>query len=187
MIMFMSDWYGGKIWVKFEKAKQKEAMEALQKAYKKILPTAVYQYNFLDELNAKEYVQEEHWRQVIRAATILSIAICSLGLFGLAHLSANQRTKEIGVRKVLGASVREIVALLAGDFLKLVLIAFIIATPIAWLVMNKWLQGFAYRISMGAGVFILAGLIAMGIAFIAVSIQSIVAAIANPVRSLRSE
>jgi putative ABC transport system permease protein len=187
MVMLMSDWYGGEIWVKFEKAKQTEAMEALQKVYRKILPTAVYQYNFLDELNAKEYVQEEHWQQVIRIATILSIAICSLGLFGLAHLSTNQRIKEIGVRKVLGASVRQIVALLAGDFLKLVIIAFTIATPIAWLVMNKWLQEFAYRISMGAGVFILAGLIAVAVAFIAVSFQSIMAAIANPVKSLRSE
>ncbi len=132
-------------------------------------------------------LQEEHWQQVIRAAAILSMAICSLGLFGLAHLSTNQRIKEIGVRKILGASVREIVALLAGDFLKLVLIAFIIATPIAWLVMYKWLQEFAYRISMGAGFFILAGLISTGIAFIVVSFQSIMGAIANPVTSLRSE
>ncbi|HMH20171.1 MAG TPA: ABC transporter permease [Puia sp.] len=187
MVMLMSDWYGPEIWIKVEKLKQKEAMAALQKVYRKVLPKAVYQYNFLDELNAKEYVQEEHWQQVIRIATILSIAICALGLFGLAHLSTKQRIKEIGVRKVLGASVRQIVVLLTGDFLKLVIIAFVISAPIAWLVMNKWLQEFAYRISMGAGVFLLAGLMAVTIAFMAVSIQSIVAAIANPVKSLRSE
>ncbi|HZE84434.1 MAG TPA: ABC transporter permease [Puia sp.] len=187
MVLFMSDWYGGEILVKYKKARQKEAMAALQKIYKKILPTAVYQYHFLDELNEKEYVQEERWQQVIRVATLLSILICALGLFGLAHLSADQRVTEIGVRKVLGASVRQIVALLAGDFLKLVLIAFMIATPVAWFVMNRWLQEFAYRISPGAGVFILAGLMAVAIAFIAVSFQAIKAAMANPVKSIRSE
>jgi ABC-type antimicrobial peptide transport system permease subunit len=187
MVLFMSDWFGGTIWVKFEKPRQKEAMAALQKAYRKILPRAVYRYDFLDELNAKEYTREEHWQLVIRFATILSVLICSLGLFGLAHLSTRQRIKEIGIRKVLGASVTQITGLLAGDFLRLVMIAYVIATPIAWFVMNRWLQDFAYRISMGAGVFILAGFMAVGIAFLSVSVQSISAAIANPVDSLRTE
>ncbi len=187
MVLFMNDWYSGEIWVKFEKSKQKEAMAALQKTYRKILPRAVYHYDFLDELNAKEYIREEHWQQVIRVAAILSLIICSLGLFGLAHLSTRQRIKEIGVRKVLGASVSQIVGLLTGDFLKLVALAYIIATPIAWFVMSRWLQDFAYRISMGGGIFLLAGLIAMTTAFITVSVQSVLAAFVNPVNSLRSE
>jgi putative ABC transport system permease protein len=187
MVLFMNEGYSAGIWVKFRKSGQKEAMMALQKAYRKILPRTVYHYDFLDELNAKEYTREEHWQQVIRVAAILSIIICALGLFGLAHLSTRQRVKEIGVRKVLGASVSQIVGLLAGDFLKLVSIAYIIAAPIAWFVMNRWLQDFAYRISMGPGIFLLAGMIAMTIAFITVSVQSVLAAFVNPVSSLRSE
>lgn len=162
-------------------------MAAWEGAFRKTMPNLQYQVHFLDELNAREYVQEAHWQQVIRVATQLSIMICALGLFGLAHLSTRQRVKEIGIRKVLGASVRHIVALLAADFLKLVMMAFIVAAPIAWFVMNRWLQDFAYRTSMEAGVFLLAGLLAMVIAFIAVSAQSMMAAVANPVESLRSE
>lgn len=187
MVMFKCAWYAGGILVKFKKEKQAAALAGLQKIYTKILPQSAFQYDFLHEHNAKEYLQETQWQQVIRIATLLSVFICSLGLFGLAHLSTRQRIKEIGVRKVLGASVRQIVTLLAADFLKLVMIAFIIATPFAWMVMNRWLENFAYRINMGAGVFILAGSIALAMAFIAVSIQSIIAAMANPVKSLRSE
>ncbi|PSL43926.1 FtsX-like permease family protein [Chitinophaga niastensis] len=187
MVMFMSDWYGGAVLVKFEKAKQKEAMAALQNIYTKMLPQTAYQYVFLDERNAKAYLREEQWQQVIYVATMLSVVICTLGLFGLAHLSTRQRIKEIGVRKILGASVRQIIMLLAGDFLKMVLLSFVIAAPFAWLAMNKWLQDFAYRITIGPGVFILAGLIAIVTAFMAVSVQSIIAATANPVKSLRAE
>ena len=96
-------------------------------------------------------MQEQRWQKVISIATILSFIICCLGLFGLAHLSTNQRIKEIGIRKVLGATVSQIVALLSGDFLKLVIIAFIIAAPVSWIVMNKWLQDFAYRININGG------------------------------------
>ncbi|HZK64165.1 MAG TPA: FtsX-like permease family protein, partial [Puia sp.] len=187
MMLFMGDWTDGGILVKFEKSKQQEAMAAWEKAFRQAMPNLQYQVHFLDELNAKEYVQESHWQQVIRVAALLSIMICALGLFGLAHLSTRQRVKEIGVRKVLGASVRQIVALLAADFLKLVMMAFIVAAPVAWFVMNRWLQDFAYRTTMGAGVFLLAGLLAMVVAFIAVSAQSVMAAVANPVNSLRSE
>ena len=149
MVMYMSEWPDGGIWVKFEKTKQKEAMAALERIYKKAMPNAVYQYDFLDELNARQYLQEQRWQQVISIATTLSFIICCLGLFGLAHLSTNRRIKEIGIRKVLGASVSQIVALLSGDFLKLVLVAFVIAAPVSWMVMNKWLQDFAYRINIG--------------------------------------
>jgi len=187
VIMFMGDWTDGGILVKFQKSKQKKAMAAWEGAFRKAMPNLQYQVHFLDELNAKEYVQEARWQQVIRVAALLSIMICTLELFGLAHLSTRQRVREIGVRKVLGASVRQIVALLAADFLKLVMMAFIVAAPVAWFVMNRWLQDFAYRTSMGAGVFLLAGLLSLLIAFISVSVQSMRAAVANPVESLRSE
>ncbi|MRG46245.1 FtsX-like permease family protein [Chitinophaga sp. SYP-B3965] len=187
LVMFKSSWYGGGIWVKFKKEEHTAALTALQKVYTKILPQASFQYDFLYERNAKEYAQEAQWQQVIRIATLLSVFICSLGLFGLAHLSTRQRFKEIGIRKVLGASVQQIVTLLTADFLKLVMIAFIIATPFAWMVMNNWLEDFAYRIHLGAGLFLLAGGVAILMAFIAVSIQSIAAAMSNPVKSLRSE
>ena len=116
-----------------------------------------------------------------------AILISCLGLFGLATFTAEQRQKEIGVRKVLGASVASIVALLSQDFLKLVLVAIVIASPIAWYAMNRWLQDFAYKINIEWWVFGLAGLLAAGIALLTVSFQSIKAALMNPVNSLRSE
>ena len=117
----------------------------------------------------------------------LTVLIACLGLFGLAAYTAEQRTKEIGVRKVLGASVTSIVALLSKDFLKLVLIAIVLATPLAWYAMSRWLQDFAYKIEIEWWVFALAGLLAVGIALLTVSFQSVKAALMNPVKSLRSE
>ena len=187
MLMYMSDTPDGGMWLKFEKSKQKEAMAALERIYKAVMPNAVYQYDFLDELNAKQYVQEQRWQQVISIAAILSFVVCCLGLFGLAHLSTNQRIKEIGIRKVLGASVTHIVALLSGDFLKLVIVAFIIAAPVSWIVMNKWLEDFAYRITISPAVFIIAAVIAIVIALATVGFQAIKTALANPVKSLRTE
>jgi len=113
--------------------------------------------------------------------------ICCLGLFGLAHLAAQRRTKEIGIRKVLGATVTSIASLLTRDFLKLVIVSLVVASPLAWWVMNNWLQDFAYRIDIGWWMFILAGSIAIVIAMITVSFQAIKAAVANPVQSLRTE
>ncbi|MEJ7586275.1 MAG: ABC transporter permease [Ferruginibacter sp.] len=187
VLMYMNEVPDGGMWVKFEKVKQKEALAALERVYKKAMPHAFYQYNFLDELNARQYLQEQRWQQVIIIATIISLVICCLGLFGLAHLSTNRRIKEIGIRKVLGASVGQITALLSGDFLKLVLIAFLIAAPLSWVVMSKWLQDFAYRINIGPGIFLIAGLLAIIVAVAAVSFQAIRAAVANPVKSLRTE
>jgi len=117
----------------------------------------------------------------------MAIIISCLGLFGLAAFSAEQRRKEIGVRKVLGASVFNLTTLLSGDFLKLVAIAIVIATPVAWWAMSQWLQAFAYRIDISWWMFAIAGLVAVLIALVTVSFQSVKAAIANPVKSLRSE
>ncbi|MDB5209361.1 MAG: FtsX-like permease family protein, partial [Sediminibacterium sp.] len=116
-----------------------------------------------------------------------AILISCLGLFGLATFSAEQRTKEIGIRKVLGASVSNLVLLISKDFIKLVLIAIVFASPLAWWIMNKWLQDFAYRTNIGWTVFVLSASIACVIAFITVSTQAIRAAISNPVKSLRTE
>ncbi len=120
-------------------------------------------------------------------ATGLAIFIACLGLFGIATLSIAQRTKEIGVRKVLGASVAGITGLLAKDFLKIVLVSFVLASPIAWWAMNMWLDDFAYRVDLQWWIFALAGVGAVGIAFLTVGFQSVRAALANPVKSLRSE
>ena len=110
-----------------------------------------------------------------------------LGLFGLSAFSAEQRTREIGIRKVLGASVTNVAALLSKDFIKLVLIAIVIASPLAWYAMNKWLEGFAYKITISWWMFLIAGLVAVLIALVTVSFQAIKAAVANPVKSLRTE
>ena len=119
--------------------------------------------------------------------TILAIIVACLGLFGLVTFTAEQRRKEIGIRKVLGSSVNGIVILLAKDLVKLVLIAMLIATPIAWIAMNKWLQDFAYRINIGWWIFGIAGMAGLVIAFVTVSIKAVNAALANPVKSLRTE
>jgi len=187
MVMYTAEVPDGGIWIRFDKSKQKEAMAAVERIYKNAMPGSVYEYNFLDELNASQYVQEQRWQQVVSVATILSFIICCLGLFGLAHLSTDRRIKEIGIRKVLGASVTNIVALILVDFLKLVFIAFLIAAPVSWLIMDNWLQNFAYRINIGISVFAAAAIIAAIIALAAVSFQSVRAAIANPVKSLRTE
>jgi putative ABC transport system permease protein len=182
MVMYMSESPDNDVWVKVENSNQRQALASLERIYKTVMPGAMYQYNFLDELNAKQYLQEQRWHKVISIATTLSFIICCLGLFGLAHLSTARRLKEIGIRKVLGASVNEITALLSGEFLKLVLVAFVIATPVSWIVMTKWLQDFAYRTKISWWVFVLAGGIAIVIALLTVSFQAIRAAIANPVK-----
>jgi putative ABC transport system permease protein len=178
---------GQVIYVKYEKVNQQKAMAALEKVYKSIMPKALYTYNFVDEKNAQEYIQEQRWHKLINFASILALILCSLGLFGLAHLATHQRVKEIGVRKVLGASVAQIVSLFTTSFLKLVLAAIIIAVPTAWIVINKWLENFAYRIEIGWWMFALAGLIAIIIAILTVSTQAIKAALANPAKSLKTE
>ena len=187
MVMFMSSWYGGGILVKLEKTHLKEGLAAVEKAYKRAIPQAVYQYHFLDELNARQYEQEQRWQYIISIATALSFTICCLGLFGLAHMATYQRVKEIGIRKILGATVTQIVAVFSTGFLKMVIVAILIAGPFAWLIMNQWLRDFAYRVNMGPGIFILAGVISLSIALFAVSFQAIKAAMTNPVISLRTE
>jgi putative ABC transport system permease protein len=155
--------------------------------FRKALPGVPFEYSFLDQDLGKQYKQEATLRKISNSFTLLAIIISCLGLFGLAMFTAQQRIKEIGVRKVLGASVTGIITMLSKDFLKLVLLSILIAIPIAWWAMKEWLSDFAYKMDMSWWIFVLAGIIALIIAFITVSFQAIKAAIANPVKSLRSE
>ncbi len=141
----------------------------------------------MDDLFNKTYSTEQKTSNILNLFSMLTIFVACLGLFGLATYTAEQRTKEIGIRKVLGASVTQVTQMLSKEFLKLVLIASLIAFPVAWWGMHKWLQSFAYRIDISWWVFLVAGLAALLIALITVSFQAIKAAIANPVESLRAE
>jgi putative ABC transport system permease protein len=163
------------------------ALELLRNAWREAAPGKPFDYYFLDEDFDRQYRAEERWAQIVSYATLFAVIIACVGLFGLSALAVTKRTKEIGIRKVLGASVAGIVSLLAGDFLKLVAFANIIAWPIAWYAMKQWLQNFAYRIDIGWWMFALAGGLALLIAFFTVSAQAIKAALANPVESLRYE
>ncbi|MGV3558649.1 ABC transporter permease [Larkinella arboricola] len=162
-------------------------LAAIEKSWKKVFPNALFEAKFLDQSLQALYENEQRQFTLLRVFAGLALVICCLGLWGLASFVIERRTKEIGVRKVLGASVAGIVALLAKDFLKLVLAALLIATPIAWYAMDRWLSAFSYRIDVEWWVFALVGAGAVLIAFLTVSFQSIRAALMNPVRSLRSE
>ncbi|MDB4920014.1 ABC transporter permease [Mucilaginibacter sp.] len=162
-------------------------LEKMAGIWQKDIPSTPFEYSFLDQEVQKQYEAEITLSQIINSFTLVAILISCLGLFGLAAFSAEQRNKEIGIRKVLGASVSGIVRLLSKDFLILVIISFIIATPIAWYGMSKWLQAFAYKIPLTWWMFALAGVLAMFIALFTVSFQAIKAALMNPVKSLKTE
>ncbi|MGN6602434.1 MAG: ABC transporter permease [Ginsengibacter sp.] len=163
------------------------ALQSIKNTWHRLDPNEPFDYSFLDKDFQKNYNAETRLSSIVTYFTIIAILISCLGLFGLATFTAEQRIKEIGVRKVLGASVINIVTLMSKDFLKLVGISIIIASPIAWFVMNKWLQSFAYRTSIGWMVFVITTLIAIFIAMLTISFQAIRAAVANPVESLRTE
>jgi putative ABC transport system permease protein len=155
--------------------------------WKRFAPDRPFHYSFLDEAFSKHYQSDERFNQVVLYLTILAIGIGCMGLFGLTAFMIERRTREIGVRKVVGATATSIVVLLSRDFIRLVLLAVLIATPIAWFALDKWLGNFAYRISIQWWVFVLAGGAAVLIALLTVSFQAVGAALANPVKSLRSE
>jgi putative ABC transport system permease protein len=162
-------------------------LASIQTTWHRLNPNEPFEYSFLDEDFQKNYEADNRLAAIVRNFTIIAILISCLGLFGLATFSAEQRTKEIGVRKVLGASVGNIVSLLSKEFLKLVLIAILIASPLTWLAMNKWLQDFAYRTNISWMIFIVTSAIAIAVAILTISFQALRAALANPVKSLRTE
>jgi putative ABC transport system permease protein len=159
----------------------------MEKTWKKIYTNSPFVYSFLDQDFQRNYEKDRLTSQIIICFTLIAILIACLGLLGLAAFSAEQRTKEIGIRKVLGASVTSVTALLSKDFLKLVIVSIVIASPLAWMIMNRWLENFAYRIHISWWMFAAAGSIAILIALITVSFQSIKAALSNPIKCLRTE
>jgi len=177
----------GMVYIKIKSNTAAASLQTIQKTFKQIFPISPYNYTFKNEQNRKDYEAEAKWKQIMLFSAILTIFISCIGLFGLSVLSAEKRTKEIGIRKVLGASVNGVVAILSKDFLKLVCIALIIAIPVAWMAANKWLQNYPYRIMLNWWLFALAGALVITIALITVSFQAIKAGIANPVKSLRTE
>jgi len=189
MVMMMppNDKEQDNVYIKIAKGKAAEGIAYIKNTYAKFDNNNTADFHFLDENFEKQYAAEQKQEQLSLTFTILAFIIACLGLFGLVIFATVQRTKEIGIRKILGASVTSVTVMLGKDFVKLVAIATMIAIPVSWLVMEKWLQEFAYRISIEWWMFLLSGCIAILIALITVSFQAIKAAIANPVKSLRTE
>lgn len=174
-------------YIKIKPNSAAKSLENIQKTFQRIFPLSPYSYVFKDDANKKNYEAEAKWKQILLFGAILTIFISCIGLFGLSVLSAEKRTKEIGIRKVMGASVKNIVTTLSTDFLKLVILSLFISIPLAWYVSNKWLENYPYRIQINWQMFMIAALLVIVIALVTVSYQAIKAAIANPVKSLRTE
>jgi hypothetical protein len=179
--------YFGVILIRTEAGKTKEALTSLAKIYKDLNPNYPFAYQFVDQEYKELYSSELIITQLSMVFAVVAIMISCLGLLGLVMFSAEQRVKEFGVRKVLGASLPQLTTLFASDFLQLIGIAFLIAAPLGWYAMVKWLQGFAYRIDLSWWIFALAGLISLFIAIATLSYEAVKTAMANPVKSLRAE
>jgi putative ABC transport system permease protein len=173
--------------VKIAPRKERETIAQVENLYKKFNPGYLFEYRFLDELYQAQYISEQRVSVISKYFAALAIIISCLGLFGLATFNAEVRTKEIGIRKVLGASISNVMVMLSRDFVVLILIAMMIGFPLAWIAMNAWLDGFAYRVSIGADVFINAAVALILLTLLTVSYQSLKAALMNPVKSLRTE
>ena len=181
------DYPWGNIFIKISDKNKSESLNRIQKEFKAEFPFIPYQYKFKDAEVAEQYDKEAKWKQIVAFGAMLTILISCIGLFGLATLSAERRKKEIGIRKVLGASVEGLVRKLSTDFARLVLISAVISAPAAWWAMHKWLEAYPYKIDVSAWIFLGATMFVLLIALITVSFQTIRAAVANPVTSLRSE
>ena len=177
----------GQIWVRINATDIPQTLKLLQDVKKKIVPYFPYTYQFMDEINAKNYEAEAKWKQIIGIASGLFIFISCIGLSGLVVLSIEQRTKEIGIRKVLGAALSGIVTLISKEFIVLICIAFAVSAPVGYYAIDRWLQDFAYRININWWIFGIAGALVILIALVIVGVQAIRAGLANPVKSLRSE
>jgi len=163
------------------------ALQHVEKSWTTAFPGNPFDYFFLDEYFNRQYASERKFEQLFMIFAALAIIISCLGLFGLSAFTASQRIREIGIRKVLGASAANITTMLSVDFLKLVLLSILLVSPLTWFIMNSWLRDFSYRIHINGWIFVLAGLVSLIIALITVSFQAVKAALSNPVTSLRSE
>ncbi|PWV46146.1 ABC transporter permease [Chitinophaga sp. S165] len=177
----------GKTFIKIRPNSETAALHDIEKVFKQIFPLSPYGYEFKDVDNRENYAAEAKWKQIILLSAILTIFISCIGLFGLSVLSAEKRTKEIGIRKVLGASVASVVTILSKDFLKLVIISLVLAIPVAWYAGNKWLENYPYRITISWWMFATAALLVSAIALATVSFYAVKAAVADPVKSLKRE
>jgi putative ABC transport system permease protein len=177
----------GSYYIKIKPNTAASSLEWIQKTFQRFYPMNSYSCVFKNDENRKQYADIEKWKQIILFGAILAIFISCIGLFGLSVLSAEKRTKEIGIRKVLGASVQQIVTTLSTDFIRLIVLALTIASPLVYIAADKWMQNFPYRIQISWWLFAMAGALVMLIALFTISFQSIKAAIANPVKSLRTE
>ena len=186
LILRLNRW-GGIVVVRAKPGSTEATIKALEKISQQLNPSYPFAYNFLDQDLANLYKGEQRLGKLFNLFAVLAIFISCMGLYGLSAFMAEQRTKEIGVRKVLGASVFNIVYLLSTGFTRLILIAMAIAIPVSWFAINSWLDGFAYRIHVSWFIFLVASLVALGMAWLTVSYESIKAAITNPVKSLRTE
>ena len=185
--MVMQQGAPGYLSARVETANFDQVIKRIETAYGEIMPNRIFEYSFLNEDFNQQYENEESFSQVFTFFAVIAILIACLGLYGLAAYTAQQKVKEIGIRKVLGATETGVVVLLSRDFVKLVLFSFFIAAPLSYFLMNSWLKAFAERTSIGVGVFLLAAGLSLFIAILTVSYQSVRAAIANPIKSLRYE
>jgi len=177
----------GMVYIKIKPGTETSSLRYIAGIYANLFPLNAFAYNFKDQQNAESYRAEAKWKQILLLSAILTIFISCIGLFGLSVLSAEKRTKEIGVRKVLGASVSSIVSILSTDFLKLIIISLVISMPLAWMAINKWLQNYPYRITPAWWLFASAAVLVILVALTTISFQSVKTAMANPVKSLRTE
>jgi putative ABC transport system permease protein len=177
----------GLVSFRFEAKNTTDVIQSIEQTWKKISPGMPFSYSFLDEDFGRMYAAEQQLGQIFTVFAGLAIVIACLGLFALTAFTAEQRTKEIGIRKVLGASVSSVVILLSKEFGRLIIIAFVLSAPVAWYGIDTWLQGYEYRTTIGVMVYLFAGMAAFTVAWLTMSFQSIRAALSNPVKSLRSE
>ena len=177
----------GAIWVKLDHSRIPATLAALAEAYHRVSHFSPYKYEFIEQTNARNYDNEVRWKKIVSISAVIFIFISCMGLLGLVMLSVEQRTKEIGIRKVLGAAATRIIFLISSEFTWLVLIAFIIAAPLAYYGIHRWLEDFPYRADIKWWVFGLAGLLIISMAWITIGFQAVKAAFANPVKALRTE
>ena len=179
--------YFSRITIKIASNDISRSLAFIEQVWHKHFPVALFDYGFVDHLLAEQYQAEERFSTLMLYFSVLSLVIACLGLYGLIAYSATRKMKEIGIRKTLGASVTSIVVLLSQDFLKLVVLACLVALPIAWYLMRQWLEEFAYRVDLAWWMFGTSVIIVIGIAFLAVSLQTVKAALTKPVKTLRTE
>jgi len=187
MILAYNKWNGGILILRTQPGKTEATIQALEKISKELNPAFPFSYGFVDQDINNLYKGEQQMGSLFNAFAMIAIFISCMGLYGLSAFMAEQRTREIGVRKVLGASVFNVVYLLSTGFTRLILIAIVIAIPIAWFAINKWLSSFAYRVNVGWAIFLITSIGALAIAWITVSYESVKVAIVNPIKSLRTD